>query len=134
MKPKISLVTFGVRDLDRMIAFYRDGLGFPTHNHTPGDDMVMFRLEGTWLGLFPRDELAKDATVPTEGSGFSGVTLAHNEPSKAGVDRAFTEAVAAGATPVKPPQDVFWGGYSGYFADPEGNLWEVAFNPFTDLT
>jgi catechol 2,3-dioxygenase-like lactoylglutathione lyase family enzyme len=134
MKPKISLVTFGVRDLDRMIAFYRDGLGFPTHNYTPGDDMVMFRLEGTWLGLFPRDELAKDATVPTEGSGFSGVTLAHNEPSKAGVDRAFAEAVAAGATPVKPPQDVFWGGYSGYFADPEGNLWEVAFNPFTDLT
>jgi len=134
MKPKISLITFGVRDLPRMLAFYRDGLGFPLHNYTPGDDMVMFRLEGTWLGLFPRDALAEDATVSTEGSGFSGVTLAHNEPSKEGVDRAFAEALAAGASPVKQPQDVFWGGYSGYFADPEGNLWEVAFNPFTDLT
>ncbi len=134
MKPKISLITFGVRDLPGMVAFYRDGLGFPTHNYTPGDDMVMFRLEGTWLGLFPRDALAEDATVPTEGSGFSGVALAHNEPSKDAVDRAFAEALAAGAVAVKTPQDVFWGGYSGYFADPEGNLWEVAFNPFTDLT
>lgn len=134
MKPKISLITFGARDLDRMVAFYRDGLGFPTHNYTPGDDMVMFRLEGTWLGLFPRDALAEDATVSTEGSGFSGVTLAHNEPSKEAVDATFAQALAAGATAVKTPQDVFWGGYSGYFADPEGNLWEVAFNPFTDLT
>ena len=134
MKPKISLITFGVRDLDRMLAFYRDGLGFPLHNYTDGDDMVMFRLEGTWLGLYPRNALADDATVPTEGSGFSGVTLAHNAPSKTEVDAVFAQAVAAGATAVKEPQDVFWGGYSGYFADPEGNLWEVAFNPFTDLS
>ena len=134
MKAKISLITFGTRDLERMIAFYRDGLGFPTHNYKPGDDMVMFQLEGTWLGLFPRDELAKDATVSTESSGFSGVALAHNAPSKEEVDRVFAQALAAGATSVKKPEDVFWGGYSGYFADPEGNLWEVAFNPFTDLT
>ena len=134
MKPKISLITFGARDLDRMVAFYRDGLGFPTHNYTPGDDMVMFRLEGTWLGLFPREALAEDATISAEGAGFSGVTLARNEPSKEAVDAAFAQALAAGATAVKTPQDVFWGGYSGYFADPEGNLWEVAFNPFTDLT
>jgi catechol 2,3-dioxygenase-like lactoylglutathione lyase family enzyme len=134
MKPKISLITFGTRDLEKMIAFYRDGLGFPTHNYKPGDDMVMFQLEGTWLGLFPRAELAKDATVSTEGSGFSGVALAHNAPSKEEVDRVFAHALAAGARSVKAPEDVFWGGYSGYFADPEGNLWEVAFNPFTDLT
>ena len=134
MKPKISLITFGARDLPRMVAFYRGGLGFPTHNYAEGDDMVMFRLEGTWLGLYPRDALAEDATVPTEGSGFSGVTLAHNAPSKDAVDRVFAQALAAGATAVKQPQDVSWGGYSGYFADPEGNLWEVAFNPFTDLT
>lgn len=134
MKPKISLITFGVRDLEQMLVFYRDGLGFPLHNYTPGDDMVMFRLEGAWLGLFPRAASAADAGVSAEGSGFTGVTLSHNEPSKEAVDRAFAEAVAAGATAVKPPQDVFWGGYSGYFADPEGNLWEVAFNPFTDLT
>ena len=119
MKPKISLITFGARDLERMVAFYRDGLGFPTHNYTPGDDMVMFRLEGTWLGLFPRDELAKDATISTEGSGFSGVSLAHNAPSKEGVDRAFAEGsveqlraseVGGGAPPVQPAPDVFWGG------------------------
>lgn len=134
MKPKISLITFGVRDLDRMLAFYRDGLGLPLHNYKPGDDMVMFRLDGTWLGLFPRDELAKDAQTSVEGSGFSGVAIAHNEPSKEGVDAVFAEALAAGATAVKAPEDVFWGGYSGYFADPEGNLWEVAFNPLTDLT
>ncbi|PZQ59052.1 MAG: glyoxalase [Phenylobacterium zucineum] len=134
MKPKISLITFGVRDLDRMIAFYRDGLGFPTHNYTPGDDMVMFALEGTWLGLYPREALAEDAQVPAEGGGFSGVTLAHNAPSKEEVDRVFAQALAAGATARKQPQDVFWGGYSGYFQDPEGNLWEVAWNPFTDLT
>ncbi|MBJ7409519.1 MAG: VOC family protein [Phenylobacterium sp.] len=134
MKPKISLITLGARDLDRMIAFYRDGLGLPLHNYSPGDDMVMFRMEGTWLGLFPRQALADDATVPVEGSGFAGVVLAHNAPSKAAVDQVFAEALAAGATAVKQPVDVFWGGYSGYFADPEGNLWEVAWNPITDLT
>jgi catechol 2,3-dioxygenase-like lactoylglutathione lyase family enzyme len=134
MKPKIGLITFGARDLERMVAFYRDGLGFPTHNYTPGDDMVMFRLEGTWLGLYPREALAEDAGIPSAGSGFSGVALAHNAPSKAEVDQVFAEALTAGASAVKQPQDVFWGGYSGYFADPEGNLWEVAWNPFTDLT
>lgn len=134
MKPKISLITFGVHDLDRMLAFYRDGLGFPTHNYTPGDDMVMFRLEGTWLGLYPREASAADAGVSSEGSGPGGVVLSHNAPSKAAVDGVFAKALTAGATALKPPQDVFWGGYSGYFADPEGNRWEVAFNPFTDLT
>ena len=97
MKPKISLITLGARDLDRMIAFYRDGLGLPLHNYSPGDDMVMFRMEGTWLGLFPRQALAEDATVPVEGSGFAGVVLAHNAPSKAAVDQVFAEALAAGA-------------------------------------
>ena len=134
MKPKISLITFAARDLERMLVFYRDGLGFPLHNYKPGDDMVMFRLEGTWLGLFPREASAADAGISAEGSGFSGVTLSHNAPSKEDVDRVFAEAVAAGAKAVKRPQDVDWGGYSGYFADPEGNLWEVAYNPFTDLT
>lgn len=133
MKPKVSLIGLGVRDFERSLRFYRDGLGFPTHNYTDGEDHVMFRLEGSWLSLYPRDKLAEDASVPDDGSGFSGVTLAHNVKSKQDVDAVFAQAVAVGATPVKPPQDVFWGGYSSYFADPDGYLWEIAFNPFTDL-
>jgi catechol 2,3-dioxygenase-like lactoylglutathione lyase family enzyme len=128
------MITLGVADLGRSIAFYRDGLGFELHNHSPGDDNAMFRMEGTWLGLYGRADLAADAQVSSEGGGFAGVTLSHNVKSKEEVDRVFAFAVAAGATPVKTPQDVFWGGYSGYFADPDGFLWEVAFNPFTDLT
>ena len=134
MKPKIGLVTLGVADLDRSLAFYRDGLGLPTHDYDPGAGVVFFKLEGSWLAIFPREELAKDAHLPVNGSGFRGITLAHNEPSKEGVDAVFAEALAAGATSVKAPEDVFWGGYSGYFADPDGHLWEVAYNPLTDLT
>jgi len=134
MKPKISLITLGVADLARSLAFYRDGIGFPTHNYKPGDDVVFFRLEGTWLALYPRDRLAADANLPADGAGFSGVTLAHNVASKADADAVFALAIAAGARAIKQPQDVFWGGYSGYFADPDSHLWEVAWNPFTDLT
>ena len=134
MKPKIGLITLGVRDFDKSLAFYRDGLGLPTHNFKDGEDVVFFKLEGSWLALYPRDKLAEDATMPDDGKGFSGFTLAHNEPSKEKVDTTFAEAIRAGAKPVKKPQDVFWGGYSGYFADPDGYLWEVAYNPFTDLT
>jgi uncharacterized protein len=134
MKPKISIITLGVRDFHRALRFYRDGLGFPTHNYKDGDDIVFFRLEGSWLALYPWDKLAEDASVEPAGSGFRGVTLAHNVKTKAEVDRVVELAVSAGGRLVKKPQDVFWGGYSGYFADPDGHLWEVAFNPFTDLT
>jgi uncharacterized protein len=134
LKAKISMITLGVRDLAASLAFYRDGLGFPTHNYVEGQDCIMFKLEGTWLALYPRASLADDATVASHGSGFPGFALAHNVGSKALVDETFAVAVAAGATPMKKPQDVFWGGYSGYFADPDGFLWEVAWNPFTDLT
>ena len=134
MKPKIGIVTLGVRDFSKSLAFYKDGLGFPTHNFKDGEDIVFFKLEGSWLALYPRDKLAEDATVPDDGKGFSGITLAHNEPSPQAVDKAFAEAIKAGAKAVKQPQKVFWGGYSGYFADPDGYLWEVAYNPFTDLT
>lgn len=134
MKPKIGIITLGVRDFARSLAFYRDGLGFPTHNFKADEGIVFFKLEGSWLALYPRDKLAEDATVPDDGKGFSGITLAHNEPSPEAVDKAFAEAIKAGATAVKQPQKVFWGGYSGYFADPDGYLWEVAHNPFTDLT
>jgi hypothetical protein len=134
MKPKVGLICLGVRDLQRSLTFYRDGLGLPPHNYTDGDDCIFFAMEGAVLSLYPRDKLAEDVGVAEVGSGFAGLTLAHNEPSKEGVDRVFAEALAAGATAVKAPRDVFWGGYSGYFADPDGHLWEIAWNPFTDLT
>lgn len=134
MKPKISIITLGVQNFARSLSFYRDGLGFEANDYKEGDAHVMFRLDGAWLALYPRASLAEDAQMPSEGSGFSGFTLAHNVKSKEAADQVFAHAVSAGATPVKKPQDVFWGGYSGYFADPDGFLWEVAFNPFTDLT
>ncbi|HUO88716.1 MAG TPA: VOC family protein [Rhizomicrobium sp.] len=134
MKSKISIVTLGVRDFAKSLAFYRDGLGFEPHNYKEGEEHVMFRMEGSWLSLYPRRLLAEDATVPDDGRGFSGVTLAHNVKSRAAADAVFALAVSKGAKPVKTPQDVFWGGYSGYFADPDGYLWEIAYNPFTDLT
>jgi uncharacterized protein len=134
MKPKISLITLGVSDISRSLKFYRDGLGFPLHNHKEGDEMAMFALESTWLGLYPKEKLAEDAQVDYQGSGFSGITLAHNVKTKAEVDVVVNAAVRAGARLMKHPQEAFWGGYSGYFADPDGHLWEVAYNPFTDLT
>jgi uncharacterized protein len=134
MKAKISLVTLGVSDLARSFAFYRDGLGLPARDYEPDQGIAFFDLEGTWLALFSREDLAADAGVPAAGDGFGGITLAHNEPSREAVDAVFAEAVAAGAAVVKLPADTSWGGYSGYFADPDSHLWEVAFNPFTDLT
>jgi catechol 2,3-dioxygenase-like lactoylglutathione lyase family enzyme len=133
VKPKVGLITLGVSDLARSLKFYRDGLGWPTHNYKDDAGVVFFALEGTWLSLFPRDKLAEDAGVP-EGQGWGGITLAHNEPSSEQVDAAYAQAIAAGARAVKVPQKVFWGGCSGYFADPDGYIWEIAFNPYMDLT
>lgn len=134
MKPKISFITLGVSDLKQALAFYRNGLGFKTHNYKEGEDMILFEMEGSWLALYPREALAADATVSAEGLGFRGITLGHNVASKEEADKVFALAICAGAKPVKAPQEVFWGGYSGYFADPDGYLWEVAYSPFIDLT
>lgn len=132
MDPRISIITLGVADLDRAVEFYRDGLGLPLQGDEY-DEIAFFELQGTWLSLYPRDALAEDATVPGEGTGFAGVTLAHNVGSTDEVDAVLAQAEAAGATIVKPAQEVFWGGYSGYFADPDGHLWEVAWNPYFPL-
>lgn len=134
MKSKISLITLGVSDISRSLHFYRDGLGLITHNYKEGDGVVFFQMDGTWLSIYPKDKLSADAHVSKDGSGFPGFSLARNEGSKEEVDRVFAEALSAGATSVKKPEDVFWGGYSGYFADPDGYLWEVAYNSITDLT
>lgn len=127
MKPRISMITLGVSDLETSIRFYRDGLGFPRMESPP--EVAFFTLQGSWLGLFSRHSLAEDATVSAAGSGFAGFTLSHNVASEAEVDQMVGQAVSAGAKLVKPPQKVFWGGYSGYFADPDGYLWEIAWNP-----
>ena len=121
------MITLGVRNLEASVAFYERGLGFPRMDSPP--EVAFFTLAGTWLGLYGREALAEDATVSPRGSGFEGFALAHNVHSEAEVDEVMGQALAAGATLVKKPQKVFWGGYSGYFKDPDGHLWEVAHNP-----
>lgn len=133
MKQKLSLVTLGVSDLMNARAFYEDVLGFePAPESTEG--VAFYDMEGTWLGLYPADVLAEDAQVSPEGGGFRQVTVAHNEPSREAVDALFGNLREKGVEIVKEPQETSWGGYSGYFADPDGHLWEVAYNPFMDLT
>ncbi|MBD3895011.1 VOC family protein [Halomonas sp. ML-15] len=127
MQPRISMITLGVRDLAKSIAFYEKGLGFPRMDSPP--EVAFFTLNGTWLGLFSRNALAEDANISSEGAGFNAFSLAHNVASEAEVDAVVAQAVKAGATLEKKPEKVFWGGYSGYFTDPDGHLWEVAHNP-----
>ena len=128
MNPRISMITLGVRDIAASVRFYEEGLGFPRLDY-PSPDVAFFTLDGTWLGLYGRDALAADARVSPEGSGFESFALAHNVRSEGEVDEVIRQAVAAGARLVKEPERVFWGGYSGYFQDPDGHLWEVAHNP-----
>jgi len=122
------MITLGVTDMQRAVDFYEVGLGFPRMDSPP--EVAFFTLNGTWLGLFGRESLAEDATVPVEGSGFNGFALAHNVHSEGEVEAVLAQAVTAGARLVKPGQKTFWGGYAGYFSDPDGHLWEVAHNPF----
>ncbi len=132
MKPRISIITLGVSDIEKSVKFYRDGLRLPT-NYKEGEGIAFFQLQGTWLALYPSDSLAEDALLPAERSPFGGFTLAHNVADKAEVDAVMAEALAAGATLLKPAADTFWGGYSGYFADPDGHPWEVAWNPYFSI-
>ncbi len=128
LKPTLSLVTLGVADLARSKKFYTD-LGW-SPSPQPSEGVAFFELDGIMLSLFPRQELAKDAGVEDSRPGFSGISLAHNVGSNEDADGAMAHALKCGAKLVKPMQKVFWGGYSGYFADPDGHLWEVAHNPF----
>jgi len=121
------MIILGVRDLAASVKFYEQGLDFPRMESPP--EVAFFTLNGTWLGLYGREALAEDAAVAPEGGGFESFALAHNVHSEVEVDEIMDQAVKAGATLVKKPQKVFWGGYSGYFKDPDGHLWEVAHNP-----
>ena len=127
MEPRISMITLGVRDLARSVAFYEDGLRLPRRESPP--EVAFFVLDGSWLALFGRESLAEDAGVDGDGQGFPGFSLAHNVASRAEADTIMAQALAAGAALVKPAQPTSWGGYAGYFADPDGYVWEVAHNP-----
>ena len=127
MEQRLSIVTLGVSDLARSREFY-ERLGW-RRSMASTEGIVFFQAGGMALALYPRRDLAKDANVAPESQGFGGVTLAYNTRNHDEVDSVLNEAKAAGATVVKPAQEAFWGGYSGYFSDPDGFLWEVAWNP-----
>jgi uncharacterized protein len=144
MDARIHVITLGVDDLERALAFYRDGLGLPTKGiigtefagdeENPAGAVVMFELNGGLIfALYPRTELAKDATVSMAGDATGGFSLGHAVPSRADVDALLERAVAAGATSTGPAHDRPWGIYSGYFRDPDGHLWEIMWNPQLDL-
>ncbi|MEM7370556.1 MAG: VOC family protein [Bacteroidota bacterium] len=129
MEQRLSIVGLGVQDLPKSKAFYTQTLGWQATSAS-NDDIVFIQLNGILLSLYPRDKLAEDAEVSPEGSGFTGFSLAHNARSIEEVDAIFADLSQKGVRIVKPPQKVFWGGYSGYIADPDGNLWEIAYNPY----
>src|SRR5579872_5165181 len=126
--PHLSVVTLGVSNLDRSRAFYCDGLGFRASTQS-NESIVFIDGGGVLLSLYRRKLLAEDANLPSEGSGFGGFTLAYNVRSPAAVDAMLQVARKAGARILKAAHEAFWGGYSGYFADPDGHAWEVAHNP-----
>lgn len=129
MKPRLNIVTLGVKNLQKSKAFYKDALGWEPAAGS-SEQIVFFHQGGIVLALYPLDKLAEDAGVSYERNGFSGVTLAINQDSKEAVAETFEKAVKNGAKILVEPRDTFWGGYDAYFADPDGHSWEIAWAPF----
>ncbi len=129
MRQKLNIITLGVKDFEQSLHFYETGLGWKKSAASQGD-IVFFPLGGMVLAIYPRQALAEDITIKDTGTGFSGITLAYNAKNEHEVDEVLQKAQTAGATILKPAQKVFWGGYSGYFSDPNGYVFEVAHNPF----
>lgn len=134
MQPRITVITLGVEDLEVSLRFYRDGLGFPTQGivgeeFEHGAVVFIDMQQGLRLALWPRASISKDTGVAIGSSNPTEMTLGHNVSSKDEVDAVMARAASAGATVVKPAHDTFWGGYSGYFQDPDGHLWEAVWNP-----
>lgn len=131
MEQRISFVTLGVQDLEKMTAWYEEVFGWKRFNKEEG--VSFFRLNGIILGLFSADELADDAGITNDGSGFKRFSLSINLQSEAEVDNTMSELVSRGARITRPAEKVFWGGYRGYIADPEDNCWEFAYNPYLEI-
>jgi uncharacterized protein len=134
MKPRISVLTLGVDDLERAVCFYRDGLGLPTAGIVGTEfehgAVAFFDLQaGLKLAVWPRDSLARDAGLPRSEASPADLSIGHNVRSRREVDEVMQQAEEAGARIIKPAQETFWGGYAGYFQDPDGHLWEVVWNP-----
>lgn len=134
MKPRITVITIGVNDLERSVKFYRDGLGLPTQGIVGKEfeygAVAFFDLQnGVKLAVWPRKNIARDSGVPLQPPSATELTIGHNVNSKNEVDETMEQARKAGAKIVKPADDTFWGGYAGYFQDPDGHLWEVLWNP-----
>ena len=134
-EPRISIITLGVRNMPTSIQFYRDGLGFPT-SAKDDETWAFFETNGTRFALFPYDLLVKDILPGIEKTkgGFGGITLAHNTRTREEVDEVLEIAKSVGGSIIKPAQNSGWGGYSGYFSDPDEYLWEVAWGPMFDFT
>jgi len=132
MEQRATIIGLGVADLEKATEFYENCFGW-RKTETSNENITFFQLNGLLLSLYPRDLLARDAGIRPDGSGFKGFSLAHNLRSKAEVDTLFAQLSEKGVRIVKPAEEVFWGGYSGYIADLDNNLWEIAFNPFMTL-
>jgi len=132
MRQKLNLITLGVADFEKAVEFYEYGLGWKK-SAASVEELAIFPLGGIVLALHPRTALAEDAMVDPAGSGFSGITLSYNARSEKEVDAVMEKVKSLGATIIKPAQKVYWGGYSGYFKDLDGHLFEVAYNPFWEL-
>ena len=138
MKPRVTVITLGVDDLERSLAFYRDGLGLPTDGIVGTEfeygAVAFFTLDaGVILALWPRTSIARDSGLEVTPRSATELSLGHNVGTREEVDTVIDQARAAGAVIVKPPGETFWGGYSGYFQDPDGHLWEAAWNPQIDV-
>ena len=139
MKPRITVLTLGVADLEKSVEFYRDGLGFPTEGIIGKEfehgAVAFFDLQnGLKLALWPRSSIAHDADIPLQAPSAAEITIGHNLGSKKEVDEVMEQAGRAGAKIIKSAGDTFWGGYSGYFQDPDHHLWEVVWNPEMEIT
>ncbi|MCJ8279339.1 MAG: VOC family protein [Rivularia sp. ALOHA_DT_140] len=132
MRQKLNIVTLGVKDLERSLKFYKDGLEWKPSSAS-NENIAFFQMGGVVFSLYPLEKLAEDVKINSDGSGFSGITLAYNAKDEAEVDEVLKKVECLGATIVKKAEKVFWGGYSGYFADFDGHLWEVAWNPFFEF-